>query len=290
MKEGSLIRTEALFAAILALLVASCTSVTSPAVARRQPATIRLEPYVSLLRVVDVTIGGAHRPCLLDTGGGLVYITPEVAKDIGCEPFGRLTGFRNDGERVDTPRCGATDLEIGGYHTRAEVAVYDLMALLQGLPKIGGIVALPAFESQIVTLDLGSDRIIVETPESAAERVRSMREISVRPAREAGGAALDLFVAVDAPRGPIWLLLDSGNIASVSLSPHAVAQLGIDLPPEGQHETTITISGYGPVQVNASVRDTIYDGMLDARFMRGVVITIDLRDMRAWMAPHDGAG
>jgi hypothetical protein len=164
------------------------------------------------------------------------------------------------------------------------------MAVLQGLPKIDGLVGLPAFESQIVTLDLGSDRVIIETPESAAERLRSMREIRVRPSYQAGGAALDLFVAVDAPRGPIWLELDSGNISSVFLSPHAVAQLGIDLPPEGQHETTITISGYGPVRIGASVRDTIYDGLLNARFMHGVVITIDLRHMQAWMAPHDDAG
>ncbi len=280
-------RTTILAAAMLCSVGTSCTSVAGRSASQQKPVVIALKPYVSMLRVVDVTIEGKTSPFLFDTGGGLVFATPEVAKEIGCQPFGRLTGFRNDGSRIDSSRCPAADFDIGSFRAHADdIGIFDLMSLLKGLPKVGGIIGLPAFEGETITLDLASNRLIVETSESAADRIRSMKEIRVRPSREAGGAGLDLFVSIDTPRGPIWLLLDSGNIAAVLLSPAAIDQLGVDLPAGDPQTVVLPISGYGPVEVRAVRRDTIYDGLLDAKFLQGFVVTVDLAHMRAWMAPH----
>ncbi len=277
-------RTTMLAAAILCGVLTSCTSVASRPAAKPDPVVITLKPYVSLLRVVDVTIQGQTSSLLFDTGGGLVFLTPELAKEIGCTPFGRLTGFRNDASRIDASRCPAADFDIGSFRAHADdIGVFDLMSLLEGLPEVGGIIGLPAFEGETITLDLGSNRLIVETPESAADRIRSMKEIRVRPSREAGGAGLDLFVSVDTRRGPIWLLLDSGNLTAVLLSPAAIDQLGVELPAGDPKTVELPISGYGPVEVSAVRRDTIYDGLLNARFLQGHVVTIDLAHMRAWM-------
>lgn len=255
------------------------------------PTVITMKPYVGKLRTVDVTIGGRTRPFLLDTGGGLAIVTPVVAGEIGCTPFGRLVGFRNNGEKIDSQRCGPATLGIGSASARVDdLAVFDLMSLLKGLPEVGGLLGLPAFESKAFTFDLASNRITIETPVSFAKRVRGMKEIRVRPSRQCGGASLDLFVSIDTPKSPIWLELDSGNLGGVLLSPPAAAQLGIALPEGAHKKITLEVSGFGPVQVDAIGRDTIYDGLLNARFMEQHVFAIDLAHMRAWMAPSTPAG
>lgn len=273
--------------------IAACAHVAPPA-STAEPIVIPLRPYVSLLRVVDVTIDGQTHPFLFDTGGGLPFVTPSVAKEIGCKPFGRLTAFRNDGERIDAPRCEPTELDIGSLRVRPEdLGVFDLMSLLKGLPEVGGIVGLSAFSSRTFTIDLASNRITIETPESFAKRVKTMKEIRVRASRQSGGASLDLFVSIDTPKSPIWLELDSGNLGGVLLSPPAADQLGVELPKGAHKEITLQVSGFGPVQVDAVGRDTIYDGLLDARFMEQHVFAIDLARMRAWMAasaPRGGSG
>jgi len=272
--------------AMLVGVAASCASVAGRPAPKPEPVVIPLKPYVSLLRTVDVTVDGQPRSLLLDTGGGLVLVTPVVAKAMGCEPFGRLTGFRNDGGRIDAPRCDPPELDIGGFRAHPEdLGVFDLMSLLKGLPAVDGLLGLSAFASHAITIELASNRVTIETPESFARRVKTMKEIRVRPSQQSGGASLDIFVAVDTPRGPIWLELDSGNIGAVLLSPHAIDQLGIDLPAGDPKAVELDISGYGPVEVHAVRRDTIYDGLLDARFVQGFVITLDLADMRAWIAP-----
>src|SRR5688500_14374523 len=59
-----------------------------------QPIALALRPYMKTpLRTVTVSIGGREFPFLFDTGSGLTVISDEVAKLIGCEPFGRLTGI-----------------------------------------------------------------------------------------------------------------------------------------------------------------------------------------------------
>ncbi len=270
-------------------IAAGCASAGSPAGeagSRRGvgPRDVALAPYLRELRVVDVTLAGHTHPFLLDTGGGLVLVTPKVAQEIGCQPFGRLTGFRNDGGKIEASRCGGMDLAIAGWPTHVdEVAVFDVMSLLSGLPEVGGLIGLPAFERTPFTLDLAANRLTLETPVSLAERVRTMKEVRVRSSRQAGGASLDLFVAIDTPRGPIWLELDSGNIGAVLLSPPALAQLGVDLADGASRELELSVSGLGPVKMGALARDTIYDGLLDAQFLQRVVVTADLAHERAWM-------
>jgi len=96
-------------AAFVALTLSGCaTSAASPP---SQPATaaateIPLRTLIgSRLITVDVEIGGKTLTFLLDTGGGVTIVSPETAALAGCTPFGRATGFRWNGERLDLPRC-----------------------------------------------------------------------------------------------------------------------------------------------------------------------------------------
>ncbi len=251
-------------------------------------AVLHLEPYVAGagLLTLPVTVADSAARFLFDTGGGFTVVTPAAAEGIGCEPFGGLTGFRHNGDTVSARRCPAARLEVDGWTApAAEVAVYDLGALLPaGLPPLGGLVALSTFEGRAITLELGRGRVVVESEASLAGRVTDMVEVPVREGRQAGGAALDVFIAFSAGGGPVWMELDSGNNGPVIISAVAAAQLGLDLSPRQARTVTLHLPGFGPVEVEAVQADIIYDGLLNADFVRQHRITLDLARSRAWIA------
>lgn len=272
----------------LGLLVSACTLTQD-----RQPASepdegrvIELDDYLGVLQVADVELGGNTLPFLFDTAGGATLLTPAVANAIGCEPFGRVTGFRHDGTRIDVPRCGKVDLHMGGLPLQAEAGIFDLMALMpEGAPRLGGIVSLQTLGARAWTLDMQGRVLVLETPASLAQRIRGMREIQVRTATQGGGAGLDLFLKVEAPQGDLWLEVDSGNAVGLILSPHALAQLGLEAPQDTGTKVPVTldISGFGRYTAPAIIKDTIYDGLLDAGFLKAHRLSVDPASGRAWL-------
>ena len=167
----------------LALIVATmlvgalvgCAATTTPSGIATTPSAapreIALDPYLGRLITLDVTVAGETLPFLFDTAGGVTLLTVEAAERAGCEAFGQGVGFRHDGSPVTLSRCRGVDLAIGGVLTAdEEVAVWDLMALLQGAPELGGLVSLKSFEGEVITLDLAAGTLFVESAESLAER------------------------------------------------------------------------------------------------------------------------
>jgi hypothetical protein len=250
----------------------------------RPAVELRLNAYVARLRTIDVLVANETMPFLLDTGGGFTVLTPEVARAAGCQPFGRVTGFRSSGERLDFPRCGPVTLRLGSSTIRTEGVILDLAPLLKGAPAVAGIISLQTLQGRAFTLDLKASRLILETPASLAGRIRGASEISVRLSRQAGGAALDLFLRVETPDGSIWLELDSGNAGPVLISPHAMTQLRASLSPDEPRRIPLDISGLGSVPVDAVLKDLIYDGLLNATFLETIVLTVDLAAERAWVS------
>lgn len=278
--------------AALGLLFAgltACTAVGRPAeTVPALPQVVPLETYVAGLRTLSVRIDGQEEKLIFDTGGGFTLITPAVAERAGCRPFGRLTGFRSDGTAIHLQRCAGRTLELGSWRSEREIGVFDLMALLAGAPPVGGLVGLDLFDGRAITIDLGAGQLVLETPDSLRQRIRGAAQLRVRLARQAGGAGLDLFVAVDAPRGPLWLEWDAGNTTPVLLSPHAVEQLGLDLSRDEPRPVELAVSGLGPVRLTALVRDTIYDGLLNTQFFLDHVFTLDLARNELWAKRRRG--
>jgi hypothetical protein len=246
------------------------------------PTVLRLEPYVAGLVTLSVDVGGRPSRLIFDTAGGLTLVTPQVAAEIGCRPFGRLTGFRHDGGRLDLERCGPLAVAAGPLRAEREVAVFDLMALLGGAPPVDGIVGLDLFETAPVTIDLEAGEVTFETPASLAARSRDAARLAIRLARQAGGAGLDLFVAAESPQGLLWLEWDSGNSGPVRLAPHAVRQLGWELSAEASSPRELDVAGLGPVAIEALEKEMIYDGLLNNRFVRDFVWTLDLANGALW--------
>lgn len=277
-----------LLAIAMLLLMGACAtaSLRKPVGESQVPARIALSDYLQVMQTVNIDIGGHSLPFLFDTAGGATLVTPTVADTIGCKPFGRVTGFRHDGSRIDMPRCGLIDMYVGVLPLRAEAGVFDLMALLpEGAPKLGGIVSLQTLGMHPWTLDMSSRTLTLETPASLVQRTAGMREIQVRPSTQGGGAGFDLFMKVDAPEGDLWLEIDSGNAAGLILSPHALAQLGIEKPQDDNATVPVAlqISGFGTYAAPAIVKDTIYDGLLDVRFLKAHRLSVDPTTGKAWL-------
>ena len=251
--------------------------------AAAEPATIPLRPYVSLLRTIDVEIDGRPARMLFDTGAGLTAITPEFAAEIGCAPYGAVTGFRMNGERVTFQRCPDASLRVGGM-TRGELAVFDLGSVLPAeLPELDGVIGLDVFDGHTITILPELSGIRIESRTSVRHALAGLRPGRARIAREAAGSGLTVLAPAPSALGDVWLLLDSANLAGLRLHPWAHEALSAS---SQQGAGVLTVDGAEPWRSDPEIVATlIYDGALDARFLAAHAITIDLARGRIWWRP-----
>jgi len=242
-----------------------------------------LKPYIAGLRLLEMKVEGTEGQFIFDSAGGLSLVTPEFSRAVGLQPFGCLTAFKHTGERLQFQRVPVRSLSIGGVKLKqSELALFDLMKLLEGAPVVQGLVALSTFDGAALTIDFARNRLILENGESLSARTRKMQPLRVRAARQSGGAALDIFVAVDSPQGTLWLELDSGNAGPVLLAPRTAEQLGLE--PTGEPMTAVLrLLPATEYECTAASREIIYDGLLNAAFFQKHIITLDLNNMRAWV-------
>src|SRR6267143_6470748 len=84
-------------------------------------AIITLAEKAGANATVQVKVGNHTGVFLFDTGEGVTTITPQFAKTLGCEPWGRISGFRMSGERLDMERCDNLLFELGGQKFKAPI-------------------------------------------------------------------------------------------------------------------------------------------------------------------------
>jgi hypothetical protein len=258
-----------------------------------EPIVLMLEPYAGRLRQLQAQIGTDSHPLLFDTGGELTLIDPEIAPLVDCEPYGRLTGFRMSGERVDFQQCGQVQLQFGALTIERDVGVFELMALLpEGWPPLRGVLSLHTFQDRAITLDLANNQLVLETEQSLRDRVQDMHELRMHIERGVEGRGFNVYLEASALKGSIRLLLDSGNLAGFILAPHSMEQLGIDFrdkypqtngaSEDATHEVSLDIVGLGPVTTPILIRDITHDGVISAEFMEKLVLTMDFKSNRVW--------
>jgi hypothetical protein len=238
--------------------------------------TVALAPYFRALKTVEVsTVIGPLR-FLLDTGGGATLITPHVATRLGCRPFGRDVAHRMTGEQVEFERCDALEFTVGGWRRRVEpVSVFDVNALLPAeLPRLDGVLALDAFQGQVMTIDWPSGSLRVHNDAEAEPALRA-HGVPVRIATGDNGRFCSVFVPVAAARGRLWFLLDSGNIRGTLLAQHVVGQKLIDIGPDG--EVTLTVGHRPSISMRADAADLVIDGTVGTAWLMQQPVTLDLR-------------
>ena len=279
--------------ALLLLLTPSCVAHHRGSEGERtqERVVLHLQDYQANLRLILVTIAGTERPFIFDTGGGVSLLSPETAREVGCQPYSRMTGYRMHGERVDFARCQPISVQVGGAPVHiADVGLFDVGSLLPPeWPKVAGVIGLNAFDGRTVTLDLGVNELVLESEQSAAERTRTLQAGPLRVRRELEAGAVDLFLPIETPRGPIWMLLDSGNVSGAVLDHHAAEALGLDAPERKPRELTLHVVGGETFTEPVGLADLIVEGNLGEHWMRQRALTVDLRTARIWVAPSRAA-
>ena len=265
-----------------------CLCVCLVALAEKKPAAvIKLEPYMSQALQVHAVINGQEGVFLFDTGAGVTGITPDFAKKIGCEPWGRITGFRMNGERMDTPECSGLDVALGEQHGKVEQAlVLDLAAMMpKDWPHLDGMIALDAFAGKTITFSLAKREIVVESAKSLVLREREATAVPVRLVRDANGASLGVAMGIPVKQGKIWMEIDSGNTSGkILLGKHLAEQFALDAKKREAQAATVKVTDGVVVQSPALVRDLIFDGNLGTTFLKDWDVTLDLSgNGRAWL-------
>lgn len=238
---------------------------------------------------IEATVDGQRGTFLFDSGWGLSALSPVMADRIGCHPWGRLTGFRAIGERVDMKQCRSATIVLGDQHIRLPTLGYiDIQQFMPaGSPVYGGGIGLDAFAGRSVTLRMQAREIVLESPSSLRRRIAHAKPIPIRLVREVQGAALTVNVGIPTSQGTLWMELDTGNTGPTMVARHAAALVGLKPDQEIGQTVSMTIVPGAIVQGPAHVRDLIMDGNIGLDFLRRWDLTLDLARARAWIAPGE---
>jgi hypothetical protein len=253
---------------------------------RADPLTIPLEPYLRAQAIVHATVAGQPGAFLFDTGEGVSSLGLPFAKKIGCIPWGRISGFRMSGERLDNPHCDNVIFQLSGRPFLAPVvSTVDIMKFLgPGVPPVDGALGLDIFANQVITI-IPRTAIIIETPSSLAVRVVNAQRIPVRLVRDVEGIALAVDAPVRTPQGLAWMELDSGNGGSLMVADHIAPLIGLEPDISTPTMAKFFLANGIAVEGTTRTRDLIMDGNIGAQFLNNWILTLDLRHGLAWLAP-----
>lgn len=268
-------------------LIVSIKAQTPKVINKKQPIAIKLErEKLGKIPTVTINVRGKNYTFFFDSGAAVTSISPSIAKAIGCEPYGQLTGYDAGGGVHKMTRCDDIEMNVGGFLTKIDVTVSDPMIYFPpGSPQIDGIISLQTFEDQIITMDLIGNNLFIETDKSFKKRIADMKPLRSRLSRELGGYGVDIFLAVNSPKGKVWMLLDTGNTNRLLLAPHAQNQLGIVLdksPDKTPKSVSLDLLGFGTIEAMGREREMIYDGILNYDTILKMLLTIDLRSGNVW--------
>lgn len=272
--------------------ISAAASGTAPA-AGTAPEVIPLGDFMGRKRTIEVDVGDQRGTFLVDTGGGVTIVSLEFAKRIGCTPWGRISGFRLSGERLDMPRCDGVRIGLPDGRTLAPVTAgaFDLAAVLApGDDPVDGSLALDALDGQVFTLDVNAGTLQFESDGSLAERIAAPGavEVPVRISRYGSSArGVAAYALSKTAKGDLWLELDSGGDAPVLLPTAMAAEAGAD-PALERQPYTVVLSGIGrdvSKETRAIVRDMVRDGVIGMPVLVHWRLTFDLARDRMWIAP-----
>jgi len=257
----------------------------STAASAAEPIVLKMEQFRRSV-AVRVEVAGKQRLFQFDTGGGNSFISPEIAKELGCERGARIVGFRMTGDKLEAPRCDDVALKISGHEFSIPVAgVYQVGEFNAKGVTVDGLLALDAFEGRTVTLDFAGLRLIVETPQSARARIRGATEMPVKLVREAGGYSVTADIQVPSKVGHLGFEIDSGNGGTILVAKPYASIFGLD-PDKGPRLGSIPIGNGLEARGLIMPAGITLDGNLGMPFLKNYLVTIDLKNGRLWLKPN----
>ncbi|WP_192954811.1 pepsin/retropepsin-like aspartic protease family protein [Gallaecimonas mangrovi] len=266
------------------LLLSLCLVAVAPASwAKTQVLTLAVNK--AGLEVINAKVAGRKGTFLFDSGIGVSGVTPAFAAAIGCTPWGKITGFRAIGARLDVPRCNKAKVSVGRYQTAlSPLAVYNLPAFMGKAARgLDGVIGLDVFANKVVTLDVAKHQLLLEDNRSLGRIKKQGIEVPIRLVRSAEGAALTANMGVPVFTGMTWLELDSGNYGPSLLDQTVAGLFGLSKTnPKAQlwsFHPKAKLAVSGPVLV----RNLIMDGNLGRQVLKHWQVTLDLAHSRGWV-------
>jgi hypothetical protein len=239
---------------------------------------ISLHPYFRDLRSVRAVRGSDTLTFLLDTGGGATVISPALAASIGCRPYGRQVGHRMSGEPVAFQACDSISFVLDGWSVRhAPVAVFDVNGLLPpSLPKLDGILSLETFRDQVITIDWPRSRIVVHSTDERGPAL-ARQGLPARFATGDNGGTISALVPVEGRRGPLWFLLDSGDILGTLVDSHVVQESLLTLRADSTAD--LAVGDRAAERIRVTVVSINLDGVLGTAYLLKGPVSLDLRSV-----------
>ncbi len=251
----------------------------------QQATTVRFQPVAHGLLTVQATIGGKQGTFLFDSGNGVEIISPAFAAAIACHPWGQITGFRMQGQRLSHNHCDHVPVDLAGNTFQADsLSVIDLAPLMPpDVPHLDGAIGLDLFAGRAFTLSYSGAWLRLLDKTSLLQATRGLRAVPIHIVRDAEGVALTVNLPVVTPAGTAWFEMDSGNTSSVVLVNKALAPL-FSLPADGDAPAHLTLADGTTFDGEARVLDLILDGNLGTSFLSRHDVTVDLPAGSAWIS------
>jgi len=146
---------------------------------------------------------------LLDTGAGMHVLSGKYFEKVksSAKSAGYFTGFRHNGERLDTEIYTIPSVAIDGYEQENPYIGYYPPLDEYGMD---GIISLKMFENQPFTIDFKNKQLILESPESLKKLAENAGIIpfTVQQYRD---KALDIFIKVCVNGVPVEAEFDTGS-------------------------------------------------------------------------------
>ena len=269
---------------LTALAAALFVSPSAPASAQQ---VIRLEQPVQNIEALSARLDGDAGFYVFDSGLGTSAVTPATARTIGCTPWGKVTGFRAIGERVDAERCNAATLDLGPLSRRMpQLSVFDLQKFMGPAgARFAGAIGLDALEGRVITLSVASHTLTIESDASTQRIAAEGQEVPIRLVRSAEGAALTADLGVSTRLGTLWMEIDTGNYGPSLIDKRAAALVGLDPANTAAQPLASMMVGGSHIRGRAVVRDLILDGDLSREALMEWDVTLDLARGRGWLRP-----
>ena len=153
------------------------------------------------------------------------------------------------------------------------------------MPLLAGAIGLDLFAGRVITIRPKAHELVLETPASAARRVRGATAVPVRLVRDVEGVALSVDAAVVTAAGTAWMELDDGNTGPLMIGRHVAAALRLDPAARAVQLADFALAGGIPVRGAAAVSDLIMDGDVGQSVLGQWDVTLDLAAGRAWFKP-----
>ena len=177
--------------------------------------------YLAHLVTVPVTVGGSvESRFVLDSGIGLTLLSASLADAVGCAPTGAtFSGRRMSGQEVAVSLAAPVELAFGGLErTDDRIGIFDTSGFPADFAGIGGFLSLAFFDETPFTVDYPNGVVVLETPETLAERASVGRVIDVAVERDGPSVTFHLpltlpdgqSVDVEVDMGSGGLILDEG--------------------------------------------------------------------------------